>query len=259
MRIILLLSQKYNMRIVLLSDIHMSYDGKPIWQTDVLFHLKLCMSTIKKLKDIDIIIIAGDISNDGNVFSYKIIDKIFQEIDVPVYCCPGNHDCIQNLKQTLSFVKYERRLFLKGWQFIFLNSVVPDDVDLNSNKARGYLNDLDLKSVEDSLLLDSYNTIIVLHHPVIEPEGWLNRKLLDNKRQFVDLVSKYNHVKMVLMGHIHSYYQKKINNTIYVTAPSIGYAFNAELPKFQIDAGEEGFLLIDTDLQSIEKIKLKDM
>jgi hypothetical protein len=58
------------------------------------------------------------------------------------------------------------------------------------------------------------------------------------------------------MGHSHEHYIKSINNTQYIIAPAIGYAFSASLPKFQIDIDNEGFLLIDTNRNTIKKILL---
>lgn len=244
------------MRIALLSDIHMPCDGKPIWDTDVKEHLYSCVEKLKKTPNVDIIIITGDLSNDGSASSYKLVDNAFCEINTPIFCCPGNHDNIQNLQNTLQHIKYIKNIKYNNWHFIFLNSVIPDEFNPNVNKARGYLNEDDLNNLEKMLLQESCNTVIVMHHPAIEPNGWLNRRLLENRREFVKMVSKHQHVKMVLMGHSHEHYIKNINNTQYIIAPAIGYAFSASLPKFQIDINNEGFLLIDTNRNTIKKILL---
>ena len=61
---------------------------------------------------------------------------------------------------------------------------------------------------------------------------------------------------MVLMGHSHEHYIKYINEIQFIIAPAIGYAFSASLPKFQIDIDKEGFLRIDTDQSTIDKLLL---
>jgi hypothetical protein len=61
---------------------------------------------------------------------------------------------------------------------------------------------------------------------------------------------------MVLMGHSHEHYIKYINDIQFIIVPAIGYAFSASLPKFQIDTDNEGFLLIDTNRNTIKKILL---
>lgn len=244
------------MKIALLSDIHMPYDGKPIWDTDIKEHLYLCVEKLKRIPNVDIIIITGDLSNDGSASSYELVDNAFCEINKPIFCCPGNHDNIQNLQNTLRHIKYIKDINYDNWHFVFMNSVIPDEFNPDVNKARGYLNKYDLNNLEKMLLQESYNTVIVMHHPAIEPDGWLNRRLLENKEEFMKIISKYQHVKMVLMGHSHEHYIKSIYNTQYIIAPAIGYAFSASLPKFQIDIDNEGFLLIDTNRNTIKKILL---
>ena len=71
------------MRIILISDIHMSHDGDPIWDTDVKGHLNQCVEKIKQIHDVDLIIIAGDLSNDGSISSYNIVDNAFSTTNIP--------------------------------------------------------------------------------------------------------------------------------------------------------------------------------
>ena len=244
------------MRIILMSDLHMSHDGKPIWDTDVKEHLNFCVEKIKQIPDVDVIIIAGDLSNDGSLSSYQMVDNAFDKINIPIYCCAGNHDNILNLQNTLKQIKYIKHTQVNDWHLVFLNTIVPDELDPSTNKARGYLSEIDLYNLEDLLSHNFSNTIIVMHHPAIEPDGWLNRRLLENREQFIQTISKYSHVKMVLMGHSHEYCIRDIEDIKYIISPSIGYAFSAALPKFHIDKGKESFLVIDTKTKEIQKIQL---
>ena len=99
-------------------------------------------------------------------------------------------------------------------------------------------------------------TIIAFHHPPIEPGGWLNRRLLENRDFFTKYISEKNNVKLVLYGHIHYHIQHRIGNTLFSAAPSIGYAFDKDMPKFQIAKGQEGFDIIDIHDGSIQICKM---
>lgn len=125
-----------------------------------------------------------------------------------------------------------------------LNSTIPDDEDPTTNKSRGLLTNDKLNFIKNEIK-DGTSTIIVLHHPPLEPGGWLNRKLLDNRDEFVELISGYSNVKLILYGHIHYPTQNDVNGIKFSSAPSIGFAFDKDLPKFQIAKGNEGFSLID--------------
>jgi Predicted phosphohydrolases len=154
-----------------------------------------------------------------------------------------------------SFYKVTPKAIIGGSKFLMLNSVIPDDEDPNTNKSRGLLSKETLKYVEDEIK-DGIPTIIAFHHPPLEPGGWLNRKLLDNRDEFNNLIHDTDNVKLVLYGHIHYPTLNEINGTMYVSAPSVGFAFDKDLPKFQIAQGEEGINIIDITSNSatIEKV-----
>ena len=104
-----------------------------------------------------------------------------------------------------------------------------------------------LVQLEDAINSDSKRTAIVLHHPPIEPGGWLNRKLLDNRESFNSIIRKYKQVKLVLFGHTHYYQQTRQDGVLYVSASSVGFAFDKELPKFEIAQGKESFNYVSLD------------
>ena len=236
------------MRIIHLSDLHIPENSQDIWGINPADRLNAMVSKIKDLRNIDAIFISGDISNDGSLWSYQYVDKILAEVGIPAYCCPGNHD---NLK--LFYAGYKPKFYstqelqkINDWTFILLNSAV-------EGMSRGMI---DLENLKYLLSQATGNIAIVLHHPPIEQEGWLNRKLLENRDEFNDIVFENHNVKLVLYGHTHYHTSQLFNNIIYSSAPSIGFAFNPTLPKFQIAKGEEGLTMItlDGDNIQIEKI-----
>lgn len=248
------------MRIIHMSDIHLAQGGRIIWNTDTKSHFDKAIDIIKEMRDIDAIIVSGDVSNDGTEWTYQYFDEKISSLGIPTYCCPGNHDNIDIMFHRYSSNSYQIKddVLIKGWRFYFLNSVVPDDDDFQQNKARGYLEDKVLVALEKSLISNHAPSVIVLHHPPQEPGGWLNRKLLDNREEFNEIISRYSHVRMVLYGHIHYNLQHEENGILYSSAPSIGYAFDKNLPKFQIAYKQEGFDLIEIghDAITINKINI---
>ena len=186
-------------RIAHISDIHMTQNGEPIWGVDVKRNFDLAIAKISQLAStLDAIFISGDLSNDGTIESYKYIDDAFKHIGVPTYACAGNHDNVENMDFTLQegFIKTHCTAQIQDWKFIFINSVVPDEDVKGKNKSRGRLSYESLKNLEDEIAKDGKNTAIILHHPPIEPGGWLNRKLLDNREEFNDSILKFLQVKM---------------------------------------------------------------
>lgn len=224
------------MRIIHLSDLHIPENGQDIWGINPVERLNAMASKIKCLKNIDAIIISGDISNDGSLWSYRYVDSIFADINIPTYCCPGNHDNLKLFYEGYKphFYSTQELLNIGGWTFILLNSAV-------AGMSRGMT---DLENLETLLSQATGNIAIVLHHPPIEQEGWLNRKLLENRNEFIELISRNKNVKLVLHGHTHHNSIIRRDNLIFSSASSIGFAFAPELPKFEIAHGQEGFSLL---------------
>ena len=222
-----------------MSDIHIVKDGAKIWNTDTKAHFDKALNKIRQLNDIDAIFVSGDLSDDGSLWAYQYLDESFKSLGIPTYCCPGNHDDISVMinSEIPTFYKKDEYVSIHGWDFYFLNTAV-------EGMAKGKLSDEKLQFIEGSLNQSLNPVGFIIHHPPIEPEGWLNRKLLENRNDFNLLINKYSKVKFVLFGHIHYHMIQVINNIIYSSASSIGFAFDVKLPKFQIADGTEGFNLI---------------
>ncbi len=224
------------MRILHLSDLHITNHGVPIWGTDTKQHLDLSIKRIQSMSDIDAILITGDLSDDGSAWSYAYIGSQLRRVGLPTYCCPGNHDNIQIMNQ-MDYCSMQTIADVCGWKLLNLNSTLP-------SMARGYLPEETLRFIKKEVFQDDKPVIIAFHHPSIEPGGWLNRKLLENRLMFNDFISNYLNIRLILYGHTHYSYQHKIGHILFSSAPSIGFAFNKNLPKFQIASGEEGMNLI---------------
>lgn len=195
---------------------------------------------MKRVKNVEAIIVTGDISNDGSQWSYDYVCKAFDALGVPVLCCPGNHDPVS----TFPYGSTNRSIYVGGWKIILLNSVMKDEEYLNKNRASGYIYPEAMAWLREELN-EQIPTCIALHHPTLDPGGWLNRKLLINREDFNSVIQNYEHVKLVMYGHIHYYTCEKIGHVVYTSASSVGFAFDKDLPKFQIADGKEGFSVID--------------
>lgn len=243
-----------------MSDLHLTKDGCPIWETNTMEHFNRSIDVIRGMKDIDAIVVTGDISNDGSEWTYKYADRLFSSLGIPTFCCPGNHDSLKVMLEEYnpSFFKVlPQSCIIEGWNLILLNSVIQDDEDPNQNKARGFLSEASLNYMIQKLE-EGFPSIIALHHPPLEPGGWLNRKLLDNRDDFNKIISLYDNVKLVIYGHIHYFTNVLKGHVRYCSSSSVGFAFDKDLPKFQIADGYEGINLIEiiNDSITINNIQL---
>ena len=228
------------LKIILLSDLHIADNGVEIWNTDTLSHFISAKHIIENDSDADAIIICGDIADDGSLWAYKLVTSELDQLKVPVYYVPGNHDSIDNMSAIVNPESFLKSFVIDDWKFILLNSVMPNPETPLKNMARGMLDTSTIYRLKVELDTD-YNICVVMHHPPIEQEGWLNRKLLD-KDDFNSIIAEHQNVKLVFYGHTHFHSIREIGHTKFICVPSIGFAFDKDLPKFQIDNGKEGFL-----------------
>lgn len=251
------------MRIIHMSDLHLTKDGHPIWGTDTMEHFNKSIEIIRGMKDVDVIIVTGDISNDGSIWTYQYADIMFASIGIPTFCCPGNHDSLKVMLDDYVPSLYKvlpPACVICGWKIVMLNSVISDDNDLNLNKSRGFLSNDSMSYIKQELD-EGIPTIIALHHPAQEPGGWLNRKLLDNRNEFNNMISIYDNARLVIYGHTHYFTDVQQGHTRYSSSTSVGFAFDKDLPKFQIADGLEGFSVIEIDngIINIRNINLKSI
>ena len=241
------------MRIIHMSDLHLTKGGCPIWETDTMEHFNRSIDIIRKMKDIDAIIVSGDISDDGSEWTYQYADRLFSSLGIPTYCCPGNHDSLRVMLEEYRPSFYNvlpPSCKIGGWKLLMLNSVIQADENPNQNKARGWLSEESLSYVKQELE-ERLPTIIVLHHPPLEPGGWLNRRLLDNRDVFNEIIDSYDNARLVIYGHIHYFTDVQQGHIRYSSSTSVGFAFDKDLPKFQIADGLEGFSLIEIEHNNI--------
>lgn len=234
------------MRLLILSDLHITENGNPIWDTDTLSHFQKAIRRINMLNNIDAIIVSGDIADAGSLWVYNFVYEQLSILGYPTYYIPGNHDSVANMRSIIDKEHFLTPFYVKDWKFIPLNSVMPDDTLPGKNMGRGYLAESDIFKLIHELDTDR-NICLILHHPPIAQDGWLNRKLLENMSTFNEIISQHPNVKLVLYGHTHYHSVKHMGHTTYICAPSIGFAFDKDLPKFQIASGEEALLLIEAN------------
>lgn len=174
---------------------------------------------------VDFIVSTGDIVENPTEFSYQSFLQMINarnidaEVpgpvlisaeglqDMPMYLLPGNHDDRNNFFKYL-FPKSSSTHLMnasfahKGIQFICL------DFGPHS-KATAHSETLDFLS--QSLNVNS-SSVILMHHQLINiGSRWLDEFIADDIHKFWDILSGH-HVLGIFCGHIHTTYEKIINN-----------------------------------------------
>lgn len=215
--------------------------------------LNKLIESIKLIKDIDCIIITGDIANRGEYDAYIIVDKLFRELSCQIYWLQGNHDLSEVMLQVSNkvMIKSDKSFIIKNTKFILLQSVMRDEDDLSTNKARGYLFDFEMSFLKRELEENNFDKCVVaLHHPPILSNSWADRRILDNNLEFRALLELYPKVKVVLYGHQHIAQRTVLNDINYISSPPTSFQFDPNGARFSILKNKQGFGVIDIDNNS---------
>jgi Icc protein len=186
----------------------------------------------------DLILATGDLVQDEGAPAYQRFRAFLEPLEIPVYCLPGNHDIPQALAAELAtgLVRHQRVVTAGSWQFILLDSSLPDS-------AGGYLADSELVFLDDALASGREpNTMICLHHqPVPIGSPWMDKMMVDNAGAFWTIVDRYPKVRSVIWGHIHQTFSSRRNDVQLFGTPSTCLQFRPEQTDPQFDDIAPGY------------------
>lgn len=209
------------MRILHLSDTHVERTDAPNRHgVNPTASLRLMLDGLRHQRDVDAIVVTGDIANDGAVEAYTTVRELLREfalpLDVPVFCTTGNHDereafgkvlgsghltadGSERAETVLESADGERAAVstVDGWRFVTLDSLVP-------GKVHGWLGAEQLAWLRGVLATPAARgTVLALHHPPIALDVETQRVFgLRNPSALAEAV-RGTDVRVVLTGHFH--------------------------------------------------------
>jgi len=193
-------------RLIQLSDLHLTdavdrlVNGFPVYDSfRQIFHSALALRP-------DYILCTGDLSDDGTVGSYQILEAILARTSIPVSILYGNHD------RPLLNSRYQKFFLLGDWQVLCVDSVKPDSI-----WGEGKISESELEWLREQLQNSDRSTIIALHHHPILLAGelsWLNQIGLENRVEFINLIQSFPQVRAVIFGHMHRAFAQELCFTL---------------------------------------------
>jgi 3',5'-cyclic-AMP phosphodiesterase len=187
---------------------------------------------------VDALLATGDLVHDAKTIAYERLLEIFNSIEEPIFCLPGNHDS-PGLMDTLlntNNIHTLKSIEIGSWLIIMLDSFLP-----NTHAGQLQQQELDLL---DELLEDhrDKHVLVCLHHsPVKISSEWMDGMRLNNPDEFFAVLDKYNHVKAVLWGHIHQEFSSERKGVRLMASPSTCVQFIPESGEYRKDGRAAGY------------------
>lgn len=179
----------------------------------------------------------GDLVQDDGT-AYSRFRAFLEPLGVPTYCLAGNHDIADVLASELrdGLVQWQRLVVHDHWQFILLDSSLPDS-------PGGHLAQSELDFLQQQLSeKPELNTMVCLHHqPVPIGSGWMDEMVVDNAEEFWRILNQHSQVRAVIWGHIHQTFTERRNGIQLFGTPSTCLQFAPDQYDPQFDELSPGY------------------
>ncbi|MEN9231098.1 MAG: 3',5'-cyclic-AMP phosphodiesterase [Thermostichus sp. DG02_5_bins_236] len=182
----------------------------------------------------DLLLLTGDLSQDGSAASYARLKTHLQTVPIDTYWLAGNHDRLHNMNLELQAKRLfvEKSFSRENWSFILMNSLVP-------GKDSGYLTDRSLLWLRQELERSEtaqHHVLLALHHPPFSVDStWLDQSTLQQPERLFQVLDEFSHIRLVLFGHIHQDLRRQRGGVEYFACPSTCIQFRPKSPEFGLE------------------------
>jgi len=220
-------------RIVQVSDCHLPADPRRRYRgINPRLNLEALLVKIEAIRP-DLLLLTGDLSDDGSRASYLALRSIFGSLETPVLALPGNHDDPALLETTFpgSPVGGISVSDHGAWQIVRLDSCMP-------GRPEGRIGDRAITELEEHLSRHADRPqLVALHHqPIAIGTPWIDRFPLLNPQPLLQAIDRCPAVKAVVWGHIHQEFIDTRNGTVMMGGPSSAINTVPGVEKFTPDS-----------------------
>lgn len=218
------------MKILQLSDLHYrsqylpatnAYQEMLTKMENPLIYLDLAIEKAKSMTAIDLVLITGDLTEDGEVCDYRFLREYFirQFPTTPVMVTLGNHDIKENFYQgwlknvpTSNYYNFICEM-AEFYLFSFDSSIY--------GNADGFIDKNQLNWLEEMLATHQDKPVLFMtHHHLIQ--GQYATANLPQSDQLWQVLKRHN-ILAVLNGHTHCHYQATIGEIPYYTVDGLSF------------------------------------
>lgn len=190
----------------------------------------------------DAILLTGDLVHDEQLIGYRWLKDRLDQLAVPYFCIPGNHDRVDLIAGYLDphAIESLRVTQLKHWDIVLLDSSIPYE-------EGGYLCPHILTGLDQHLARrPQRNTLICLHHqPIPMQSEWLDTMMVENRDDFLAIVERHPQVRAVAWGHVHQAMTTARGALHLLSVPSTCIQFLPGNDDFALDTATPGYRWLD--------------
>ena len=221
------------MLIAQISDMHVKPAGELLYGTiDTYGMLAAALADIAALDPRpDLVVASGDLVADGMPAEYAALRALFDELPLPYFLLPGNHDIRDTLRDAFPEQPWDRKgEFLQyavedyPLRLIALDTVVPGAP--GGRLCDGRLGWLAARLDEAP---DRPTAIFMHHPPFVTGIEYMDGMVLENPAGLADVLASRGQVARILCGHLHRPIQTMLGHIPVSVAPSTCFQIQLKL------------------------------
>ena len=201
-----------------------------------------CRAAMANNTDLDLILATGDLSQDASTASYQYLAHQFDELQLPVFWLPGNHDDSNAMYKHLlgELIFAAKQVLIGNWLILLLDSTIEGETGGNVCPAQIDFLEASLQAHADR------HALVCLHHQAL-PSGseWIDRLGLQQPRALSDAIKSHDNVRAVLWGHVHQQTHHQRDGIEWMSTPSTCVQFKPGSKTFALDDLSPGYRRIN--------------
>ncbi len=251
------------LKMMVLSDTHISTDEDKNNRNSVLLtkSIRSLQEAIKQVNesDVDIVVFAGDNTNDPHKALTVVFAKIISKLNKPVYVVPGNHYLLR--MQGVDKKEYYRlvnkfsgnkvktvpsaKKMKGGLVLIFMNGI-----NQYMPSKTGYFREKELLWLDEQLKKHKNSKVVIVQHfPLVARDTRKTYKPY-NAEEYLNLLKKHDNIIAVVSGHTHTEDEFQQDGIMHIGVPSLFE--NQQYKEIDIEYGHKKTdYLIKTKVYSI--------
>lgn len=189
--------------------------------------LKTALAYLAK-QPLDAVIFGGDITQDHSAQSYHLFAELVAQSDLtsPVFWLPGNHDEITEYEaiQNAQILPH-KKLTANGVEVLLINS--------KGATPAGWCEQTHLAELTAELDSTNCQVLALCHHHPMPINGYLDKHILENGPQLLNVLVDSDKVMGLVHGHVHNEYTQSYRGMPVLATPATSIQFSKGTPDWQ--------------------------
>jgi Icc protein len=179
-------------------------------------------------QQLDAAIFGGDITQDHTPESYQLFAELLEQsrLTCPVFWLPGNHDELSEYQAIENAqILPHKKLVADGVDVLLLNS--------KGNTPAGWCAQSHLEELNKQLNKTDNAVLALCHHHPMPINGYLDKHILENGAQLLNVLVDSHKVQALIHGHVHNDYSQCFRALPVLATPATSIQFSKATPDWQ--------------------------